>query len=226
MIRMKPVGKGERGARQAELYYPKTDSGYYQAGNGLHAEWGGKCAPMLGLEGPPDFEHFRRIARGLDPWTGEQLTARLRDDRIPGWDMTASIPKGATAAIEGGDERIVPALWESVREAAAMVERYATTRVREGGRQDDRVTGKMLYYAVEHPDTRPVEDESLPEDHKWRVMPLPDRHVHVFIPNLTWDDEEKKWKAVKFRPIMDLRKYFDRCFDAIFAAKLADLGYP
>ena len=30
---------------------------------------------------------------------------------------------------------------------------------------------------------------------------------------------------MKFRPIMDLRKYFDRCFDAELAAELADLGY-
>ena len=45
-------------------------------------------------------------------------------------------------------------------------------------------------------------------------------------PNLTWDDVERKWKAVKFRPIMDLRKYFDRCFDSICACKLLhELGY-
>ena len=36
---------------------------------------------------------------------------------------------------------------------------------------------------------------------------------------------EQKWKAVKFRPIMDIRKYFDRCFDTILAGKLAELGY-
>ena len=56
-------------------------------------------------------------------------------------------------------------------------------------------------------------------------MPDPDRHVHVVIANLTWDDVEQKWKAVKFRPIMDIRKYFDRCFDTILAAELAELGY-
>ena len=41
-------------------------------------------------------------------------------------------------------------------------------------------------------------------------MPQPDRHIHVVIFNLTWDEEEQQWKAVKFRPIMDLRKFFDR----------------
>jgi conjugative relaxase-like TrwC/TraI family protein len=226
MLRMKPVGKGEQGAKRVELYYEKTDSGYYQAGGGLHSEWGGKDAARLGLKGTPDYEHFKRLIRGLDPWTGEQLTARPRDDRIPCWDVTASIPKGATVAIEQGDSRVEEKLWESVREAMGMVEQYATTRVRADGNQEDRLTQSLLWYAVEHPDTRPVEDETLPEDHQWRVMPLPDRHIHVIIPNLTWDDVERQWKAVKFRPIMDLRQYFDRCFDAIFAYKFShDLGY-
>jgi conjugative relaxase-like TrwC/TraI family protein len=210
MLRMKPVGKGEQGAKRADLYYEKTDSGYYQAEGGLHSEWGGSLAPRLGLKGAPNYEHLKRLIRGLDPWTAEQLTARLRDDRIPGWDVTACIPKEATLAIEGGDLRVQAMVWEAVREAMAMLERYATTRVRSDGKQEDRVTGNLLWYAVEHPDTRPVEDESLPEDHKWRVMPRPDRHIHIIIPNLTWDDVEGQMKAVKFRPVMDLRKYFDR----------------
>ena len=53
------------------------------------------------------------------------------------------------------------------------LEQYATTRVRVDGKQEDRVTGNLVWYAVEHPETRPVEDESLPEGHKWRVMPRP-----------------------------------------------------
>ena len=37
-----------------------------------------------------------------------------------------------------------------------MLEEYATTRVRVGGQQADRRTGNLVYYAVEHPETRPV----------------------------------------------------------------------
>lgn len=226
MLRMKPVGKGERGARRAELYYEKSDAGYYQAEAGLHSEWIGQAAGKLGLEGrKPDYEHFKRLIRGLAPWSGEQLTARLRDDRIPAWDLTASIPKGPTLAIERGDTRMLDAFRQSYREAFALVERYATTRVRMDGSQDDRLTGNLLAYVIEHQDTRPVEDKSLPENHPWRVMPLPDRHAHLILLNVTWDDMEQRWKAVKFRPIMDLRQYFDRCFDSIFASKLTGLGY-
>ena len=56
-------------------------------------------------------------------------------------------------------------------------------------------------------------------------MPDPDRHIHFVIANVTFDETEDKWKAVKFRPIMDLRKFFDRTFDSILAAKLTGLGY-
>ena len=36
--------------------------------------------------------------------------------------------------------------------------------MRADGGQEDWVTGNLVYYAVEHVETRPVEDESLPED--------------------------------------------------------------
>jgi conjugative relaxase-like TrwC/TraI family protein len=221
MLRMKP----QKDAKRGEKYYGRSDGGYYAEGNGLHCEWGGKCRPRLGLDGKPEFEQFKNLLHGLHPITGDQLTAKLLDGRISYWDVTGSVPKGVTIALERGDERIQAAIWQAVREAVAMLEAYATTRVRVDGKQEDRVTGELVWYAQEHADTRPTVNASLPEDHPWRVMPSPDRHVHVVIPNATWDAVEEKWKALKFRPIMDIRKYFDRCFDTILAGKLAGLGY-
>lgn len=221
MLRMKPI----QSANRAILYYEKSDAGYYKGTDGLHCEWGGKNADRLGLEGEPDYQHFKNLIHGLDPHTGKQLTAKLIDGRIPAWDVTGSVPKGVTTALERGDSRIQGAIWDAFREAIGMLEGYATTRVRTGGQQDDRVTGNLVWYAVEHPETRPVVDESLPEGHRWRVMPLPDRHIHGVIPNLTFDPVEDKWKAVKFRPIMDIRRFFDRSFDTLLAGKLVGLGY-
>ena len=221
MIRMKPIPSGKR----AEDYYSATDGGYYLETTGLRRQWVGSGSPMLGLEGPPEVDQFKHLVHGRHPLTGEQLTALLRDNHIPAWDVTACVPKEVTEYIESGDERIQPAMWRALEKTVARLEKYATTRVRVDGKQEDRVTGILVGYAVEHPDTRPVENESRPEDDKWRVMPQPDRHIHVVIFNVTWDDEEQRWKAVKFRPIMDLRKFFDRVFDAEMAAEMADLGY-
>jgi conjugative relaxase-like TrwC/TraI family protein len=212
MLRMKAV----QSVKRAEDYYTKSDGGYYVGDNDLRRRWGGRGAALLGLEGQPGFEEFKRLIRGCDPHTGKQLTAKLVDHRVPAWDVTASMPKGVTTLLERGDERIHDALWQSVEEAMGMLEDYATTRVRVGGQQADRRTSNLVWYGVEHAETRPTVDDNMPD---W------DRHIHVVVANLTWDQVEEKWKAVKYRPIMDRRKYFDRCFDTILAGKLADLGY-
>lgn len=118
--------------------------------------------------------------------------------------------------IEGGDNRVQDALWEAAQETIADLERMATTRIRKGGQQADRVTGNLVGYAVEHAETRPAKGDNMPDPH---------RHIHMVIANVTFDKTEGEWKAVKFRPIMDLKKYFDRRFNQRFSYNLAGLGY-
>jgi conjugative relaxase-like TrwC/TraI family protein len=203
-------------AKQAESYYAKSDGGYYMDDGDLRREWVGRGAELLKLAGQPDFEEFRRLIHGLDPHSGSQLTAKLIDHRVPAWDVNLHCSKGVTVAIEQGDTRLEAAFWEAAREAVADLERYATTRVRKDGRQEDRITGNLVGYAVEHAETRPAKADKMPDPH---------RHIHIVIMNLTHDRDEGEWKAVKFRPIMDDRKYFDRRFNQRFAAKAAALGY-
>lgn len=212
MLRFHPIAD----AKAAEAYYSKSDGGYYLGSDDLRTEWLGRGAELLGLSGQPDFDHFKRLIHGLDPHTGQQLTAKLVGNRIPAWDVTASIPKGVTVALERGDTRVQDALWEAARETIADLEEYATTRVRKGGEHDDRVTGNLIAFAVEHPETRPAKSDNMPD---------PDRHIHMVVFNVTRDETEGAWKAVKFRPIMDLRKFFDRRFDLRLSSKLTDLGY-
>ncbi|MHC5536715.1 MobF family relaxase [Singulisphaera rosea] len=213
MQRFHPIAN----AQAAIEYFGRTDGqGYYLDGSDLHREWTGEGAKRLGLTNPPDFEQFKRLIQGLDPHTGEQLTAKIVDNRIPAWDITSSIPKGVTTALEMGDDRIHQALWEANREAMADLERYITTRVRKGDEQDDRITANMVCFSTEHPETRPAKSDNMPD---------PDRHIHNVVMNLTYDQVEGEWKAVKFRPIMDQRKFFDRSFDLRLSSKLAELGY-
>ncbi len=205
-----------RDAGAAGSYYGKTDGGYYLDGAELYRGVGGKLAQQLGLGEKPDFEQFKRLLQGLDPFTGERLTQRLVDDRVAGFDMTASLPKGVTEAIEGGDERARAAVLEALRQSVAEVEERITTRVRKRGRQEDRVTGNMVWFAFEHPETRPTQEDG---------MPRPDRHIHVVIPSLTFDPVERQVKAIKWRPTIDLRKWFSTRFDLRLSQKLAELGY-
>ena len=78
-------------ARRAERYYTKSDGGYYLGQDELHTEWGGKGAALLGLSGQPEFEQFQRLIHGLDPQSGNQLTAKLIDERIPACAFSLSI---------------------------------------------------------------------------------------------------------------------------------------
>lgn len=212
MLRFRPI----KDAKAAGTYYGKSDGGYYLDSSELRREVGGNAAKLLGLEQTPDFEQFKRLLQGLDPHDGDKLTAKLVKGRLAGWDVTACVPKGVTIAMQAGDSRVHDALWQAGREAMADLEAMVTTRVRKGAEQDDRVTSNMIWYGFEHPETRPAKEDG---------MPAPDRHIHFVIPNVTWDAREQEWKAIKFRPIMDMRKFFDRRFDMRLASKLTDLGY-
>jgi conjugative relaxase-like TrwC/TraI family protein len=216
MFRMIPI----EDAASAAGYFGKSDSGYFLdgavEGEELRREWGGEDKERLGLTGKPTLEQFQRLLNGLDPHSGQQLTAQLVEDRVPGWAFTASVPKGVTTALECGDSRIRDALWEAGNEAMEDVQQYAKTRVRKGGMDADRITGNMLWLGVEHDDTRPTKEDGMPD---W------DRHLHFIVPNATWDDVEKEWKALKVRQIFDMKKWFDRRFDLRMSAKLVDLGY-
>ncbi len=128
MLRIQPIAD----AKQAETYYSKSDGGYYMDDGDLRREWVGRGAELLRLRGAPDFEQFRRLIHGLDPHSGNQLTAKLVESRIPAWDINVHCSKSVTIAMEQGDSRIQDAFWEATHEAVADLERYATTRVRKG----------------------------------------------------------------------------------------------
>src|SRR4051812_15744042 len=194
MFRMMPI----ENAASAADYFGKADGGYFLDGEEMRREWRGEDAQRLGLNGKPTLEQFQRLLNGLDPHTGKQLTARLADDRVPGWAFTASVPKGVTTALEGGDSRIREALWDAGNEAMEDVQHYAATRVRKGNVDLDRTTSSFAYLAVELPDTRPTQEDGMPD---W------DRHLHFIVPNLTHDACEKEWKPPKMRQIFDMKKW-------------------
>ncbi len=212
MLNMTPL----KDAKRAEEYFGKSDGGYYLKDDGLSREWGGKLAGRLGLAGTPKLQQLRSLLQGRDPLTGKQLTAKLIEDRVIGWDFTASMPKGVTTLIEGGDNRVITLAREANNEAMEDVERLATTRVRIGGKDADRITGNMAWLTVEHGDTRPAIEDGKPD---W------DRHFHNLIFNATFDASEDKVKALKVRAMFDMRKYFSHAFDARLSSKLTDAGF-
>src|SRR5262249_50107133 len=115
-----------------------------------------------------------------------------------------------------GDERILDAFRAAVDETMREdVEPAMKTRVRKGGRNEERTTGNIVYPQFLHKTSRPVDG-------------VPDPHVHLHVPvfNVTWDETERRWKAGQFRDLKASGPLFQAMFRVRLANKLQDLGFP
>src|SRR5881296_2408422 len=127
----RPLSAGQAHRYHAEEFQNARDN-YYTVGDRIRGEWHGQLAATWGLHGEVREEHFRRLADGQHPITGEQLvrhqtareTTNARGERVTtmehraGWDATFSAPKSVSlTALVGGDERVREAHRESVSTA-------------------------------------------------------------------------------------------------------------
>ena len=203
----------QESANGAKSYYAKAD--YYSEGQELVGSWGGKGASRLGLEGTVDKFSFERLCDNLDPRTGEPLTVRTRTERTVGYDFTFSVPKSVSLLYAmSGDQGILEAFRGAVDETMREIETEMKTRVRRGGKDEDRVTGNMVWAEFIHTTSRPVDG-----------IPDPQLHAHVFAFNTTWDDEERRWKAGQFRELKRDAPYFQAAFRVRLANRLQDIGF-
>ena len=199
--------------RPPKRYYATAD--YYSEGQEIVGSWGGKGASRLGLEGTVDKFSFERLCDNLDPRTGEPLTVRTRTERTVGYDFTFSVPKSVSLLYAmSGDQDILDAFRAAVDETMREIEAEMKTRVRMGGKDEDRVTGNMVWAEFIHTTSRPVDG-----------LPDPQLHAHVFVFNTTWDEEERRWKAGQFRELKRDAPYFQAAFRVRLANRLQDLGF-
>ena len=199
-------------AGQAKSYYSTAD--YYSEGQELAGEWRGAGAAALGLRGRIESPAWDALCDNRHPSTGEQLTARTRSDRRIGYDFNFHVPKSLSVlhAITG-DERLLDAFRDSVRETMDEIEAEMQTRVRKEGRNEDRVTGNMAWGEFVHLTSRPVDG-----------LPDPHLHAHCFVFNQTWDATEQQWKAGQFGSLKRDAPYFEAKFHVRLAEKLQRLG--
>jgi conjugative relaxase-like TrwC/TraI family protein len=197
----------------AKNYYSTAD---YYTGQELAGEWRGRGARMLGLTGKIEKADWDAMCEHTNPRTGDSLFQRRKDNRTVGYDLNFHVPKSVSLLYAlSKDERLLDAFRDSVDETMNDIEAEMQTRVRKGGRNEERTTGNMVWGEYVHLTSRPVDG-----------VPDPHLHAHCFALNVTWDDKERLWKAGQFRDIKRDAPYFEALFHARLAHKLSDLGLP
>jgi len=204
-------------AAAAKSYYSSSSHDYYCEGQQeLAGLWRGTAAEKLGLSGVIQQKDWDAICDGLNPRTGESLLLRRNKERTVGYDLNFHVPKSVSVLYAlTEDDRILDSFRESVDATMRDIESEMKTRVRKGGKNEERTTGNAVWGQFIHFTSRPVDG-----------VPDPHLHAHCFLANVTWDDKEQAWKAGQFRDLNRDMPYFEAMFHARFARKLADLGLP
>lgn len=205
----------QKNATAAKSYY-SSPAEYYRPGEqevvGL---WGGKAADRLDLAGDVLRPHFERLCDNRHPFTGEQLTARMRKDRRVGYDFTFDASK-SVSIVYGitEDPAILDAFREAVAATMAEMEAGVKVRVRKRGQFAERVVGNMAWAEFLHFTARPVGGVIDPQ-----------LHIHCFVPNVCWDQVEGIWKAIDVASVKEDGEHWQARFQKRFGHKLAELGY-
>ncbi|WP_166444498.1 MobF family relaxase [Dyadobacter bucti] len=205
-------------AAHAKNYFSESLSkaDYYINDQELNGRLQGKLAERLSITGPATKDVFHSLADNINPHTGERLTPRTKEERITGYDINFHCPKSVSILHAlSKDDHLINAFQESVRETMQDIEADTKTRVRKNGQYDDRQTGELAWADFIHQTARPVEDNA----------PDPHLHAHCFVFNATWDDQEKQFKAARFRDIKRDMPYYEARFHKKLSDRLITLGY-
>ena len=203
------------GATKYHTNAKAAQEAYYTEDQEMAGWWRGRGAALLGLKGIVQAEDFRRLCYNLHPETGQPLTPRTKNDRRVGTDFTFDAPKSVSLVYEYfRDERILKVFLRAVRETMEEMERDVATRVRKGGRDEDRKTGVLCWDELLHFTARPVNGE-----------PDPQLHCHCFAFNATFDEVEDCWKAAQLGELWKALPDYETAFHSRLSKSLRDLGY-
>jgi conjugative relaxase-like TrwC/TraI family protein len=202
-------------ASAAKSYYSSPAEYYRQGEQEIVGLWGGEAAARLDLSGDILRLQFERLCDNRHPFTGDQLTARMRKDRRVGYDFTFDASKSVSILYGLTDDpAILEAFRQAVRATMEEMEAGVKTRVRKRGQFGERIVGNMAWGEFVHFTARPVNGEIDPH-----------LHAHCFVPNICWDRVEHAWKAIDVASVKEDAPYWQAAFQKRFGHRLAGLGY-
>lgn len=159
---------------QAKTYYSK-DNYYTQQVGELY----GKSLDHLSLR-KDDLTHdnFVNLLEGINPTTGEQLTAKRNNKSVPGFDFTFSAPKSLSVVVEAahGFDKDLASFLEKLHDKAVnqtldLIEKeHIKTRVQKKKKTVVEYTGNLIASKFQHDISRALD---------------PQLHTHCVIKNMT-----------------------------------------
>lgn len=206
-----------KSAARAHDYYTQAlvKEDYWSKGAAVAGLFHGKAMQRLGVEGEVKSKDFEALANNRHPVIGEKITVRDRPGRIVGMDMSFGVPKSISILYAfTGDEQISELVMMANQKMMNAIERDATTQVRRDGKIEDRVAGNLAYATFLHHTSRPVGG-----------IPDPHLHTHNFVFNLTFDTEEERFKALKFRVLKQNAPLYEAIGRSWLAWGLREVGY-
>jgi len=205
----------QKNLADAEGYFDEhlTQNDYYAAGEIRPGQWIGAGAERLGLSNVVTRDQFHALCENQNPNDDQRLTLRQEktNQRRVFYDFTCSAPKSVSVlAVTMDDDRLVSAHEEATRIAFRELETFAATRVRKQGNQRDRTTGNLVAAAFTHTSSR-------------ALGPL--LHTHLTVFNATFDETEKRWKALQAGGMYDAIRYGTAVYRNELAKRVQKIGY-
>ena len=206
-----------RGGAQAALgYYGHLgQDDYYLRGHEPPGRWAGEAAARLSLDGPVVRSEFEAALQGIDPKTGERLTAigGRQKSHSAGWDMTFSAPKSISVlwALSDADKRvgIESAQRSAVAAATKLLEQTAALARRGKGGAIREPTAGLLLAKFDHHTSRDLD---------------PQLHTHVFVFNLA-PRRDGTWGAIVSRELYKAQKQAGAIYREALGVEIERQGY-
>ncbi|HEV2328986.1 MAG TPA: MobF family relaxase [Verrucomicrobiae bacterium] len=205
----------QKNLADAEGYFDEhlAQNDYYAAGEIRPGQWIGAGAERLRLNQTVTREQFHALCENKNPNDDQRLTLRQEktNQRRVFYDFTCSAPKSVSVlAVTMDDDRLVAAHEEATRIAFRELETFAATRVRKQGNQRDRTTGNLVAAAFTHTSSRALD---------------PLLHTHHTVFNATFDETEKRWKALQAGGMYDAIRYGTAVYRNELAKRVQQIGY-
>jgi len=216
----------------AEAYYlSQVASGldeYYTGAGEAPGVWVGSGVESLGLVGEVEPTDLRAVLAGLAPGTGltpNGATLHAHPRRVPGFDLTFSVPKSVSVAYALADRRvqhlIVTACEAALGETLGWLEREACFVRRGTNKAENRATWGEAWGA-----RRRVARGFVGAAYRHRTSRAGDPHLHwhVLVANLA-QGMDGRWSALDGRAIYDTARTGGAVFQAAMRRELtAALG--